>query len=115
LERVSDNDQEEWRGCGLCGKSLESEADRQQGLYVEITRTDAQGNPSWLDEVFCSQSHAAEWFTRPLPPIEATNSAPAEGWKSRAMGALVVLCFVWALGLMLLGSYAFVRLLGGWD
>ena len=31
------------------------------------------------------------------------------------MGALVVLCFVWALGLMLLGSYALVRLLGGWD
>lgn len=102
------SDPHEEQGCTLCGKSLDEE-----WLSVEITRPDEQGNETWLHEVFCTQEHAAAWLAEPLPSIEATS--PPLGWKLRLMNAVGVLVLVWAVALMLLGSYAFVRLLGGWD
>ena len=96
--------------CGLCGGPLDGE-----WLGVEITRPDAQGKLTWMDEAFCSQDHAAAWLAEPLPPTEAMTSTPPLGWKGRVMGAAAFLVLVGAVGLRLLGSYALVRLLGGWD
>lgn len=70
----------------------------------------------WTNPEFCSQAHAAEWLTRPLPPPQPLQVLP-RSWRDRATDGLllVLVLFLWVVALMLLGAYAFVRLLGGWD
>lgn len=50
----------------------------------------------------------------PLPPVGPLQMLPWT-WRDRLTDGLVLMLFLWAGALMLLGAYAFVRLLGGWD
>ena len=103
--------------CAVCGREWhEEDGDRVQWLSVEITRADVDGNAGWLYESFCTQDHASAWLSAPLPPVEPTAAQPRpRSWRERLATLVFGFCMLWALGLMLLGSYAFVRLLGGWD
>ncbi len=112
---MSDDPAGEATVCAVCGRVWrEEDKDRELWLGVEVTRTDETMQSDWLYGDFCSQDHASRWFTRPLPPIKPVDDAPVpRTLKDRLVGLLVGLLFVWALALMLLGSYALVRLLGG--
>ena len=99
--------------CTLCGRGLSDVAGGADATYLEV----GHGEPSaWFNEVFCTQQHAAEWLSRPLPagePPEPVRESSA--WRDRLVSAAFAFSVLWGLGLMLLGSYAAVRLLGGWD
>ncbi len=72
--------------CATCGREWrEADNDREQWLSVEISRIDSQGEEHWLYENFCSQDHAAEWLSRPLPPPESQPpyTFPPETLKER--------------------------------
>ena len=99
--------------CALCGRRL---ADVDGGVdvtYLEIWH----GEPrDWFDEAFCTQQHAAEWLSRPLPTPDVPEPiAASSGWRDRLVTVAFAVSLLWGLGLMLLGAYAAVRLLGGWD
>jgi hypothetical protein len=84
-------------------------------LNIEVTRSDGHGDFDWLEENFCSQEHAAQWLARPLPAPVAVDLSSHSDWKDRLLSVVIVVAFGWGAALMLLGAYALVRLLGGWD
>ncbi len=104
---VSEDD--ELGTCDLCGRPLDAEgADAWLGLEVFRPESD------YLGVAFCRQEHAAEWLRRPLPEIQPFMPAPRT-MKERLLDWSVAALFLWAGLLALLGTYTFVRLLGGWD
>lgn len=100
--------------CDLCGREWHQGDPSGEWLSIEIVRGDATTDTDWINADFCSQEHASEWLKQPLPPMEPMVVEPTT-WKDRLMSGFLLLLLLWALALMLLGSYAFVRLLGGWD
>lgn len=101
--------------CGFCKRRIPLVNGGAEWLYIEVTRNDGHGGIDTIDEEFCSQQHAADWLAQPLPaPVPADMSSHST-WKDRLISVFIVVSFGWGLALMLLGSYALVRLLGGWD
>ena len=99
--------------CDQCGTAWLEGEPPGDWLALEITRGDGAGDVNWVDADFCSQAHAAEWLTRPLPPSKPIQMFPRT-WRDRLTDGLVLGLFLGAGALMLLGFYALVRLLGGW-
>ncbi|NEK94203.1 hypothetical protein GCU67_08450 [Modestobacter muralis] len=104
---------EESAPCGLCGRRLIDVGGGADATFLEVTH----GEPSvYVEEVFCTQQHAAEWLSRPLParatpePVETSSR-----WRDRLVAVTFAFSVLWGLGLMLLGAWAAVRLLGGWN
>jgi hypothetical protein len=99
--------------CTLCGRRLAEVAGGADATYLEVQH----GEPSvWFDEVFCTQQHAAEWLSQPLPARAVHQASEvSSSWRDRLVGVAFAISALWGLGLMLLGAYAAVRLLGGWD
>lgn len=61
--------------CPICQR-LWTEQDQADWIFLEITRYSPDGRPGWDTEGFCSQSHAAEWLARALPPFEPVTYMP---------------------------------------
>jgi hypothetical protein len=100
--------------CALCGRRID-EVDGGAGwMHLEITRRDPPEDFEYLDADLCTQAHAAEWLSRPLPPPPPPIS-PRVDRRERLLEVGFILLAVWSLSLMLLGAYALVRLSGGWD
>lgn len=100
--------------CDLCGTEWHEGDPPGDWLALEVTRSDGAGDVNWVNADFCSQGHAAEWLTLPLPPVVPLQLLPRT-LRDRLTDVLVLMLFLWAAALMVLGSYALVRLLGGWD
>ncbi len=101
--------------CAFCGRRWPSVNGGADWLNIEVTRSDGHGGFDYLYEDFCNQEHAAQWMARPLPaPVPADMSSHST-WKDRLLSVFVVVAFLWGAALMVLGAYALVRLLGGWD
>ncbi len=101
--------------CSLCGLEWREDDRPDQWLTLEVTRGDGVADSDRVYADFCCQAHAAEWLTRPLPPSQPLQMVTPT-WTSRLTNGLVLLLFLWAGALMLLGAYALARLvLGGWD
>ena len=109
MQDVPVDEAEELLVCDLCGRRFDAE-DEPAWLGVEIFRPEGD----WMNVVFCRQEHAAEWLARPLPPVRPPGVLPRT-MKNRLVDWSIAALFLFALGLMLLGSYTLVRLLGGWD
>ena len=100
--------------CDLCGVKWHEGEPPDEWLALEVTRDDGAGGVSWVNADFCSRAHAAEWLQRPLPPAEPFQVLPPT-WHDRLLEALALLILLFVVTLMLLGAYAVVRWLGGWD
>lgn len=100
--------------CDLCGLEWQQGDSPGEWLGLEVTRSDGASDVDWINADFCSQTHAAEWLTRPLPPPEPLRVLPRT-WRDRLTDTLLFVLFLSAVALMMLGTYALVRLLGGWD
>jgi hypothetical protein len=98
--------------CAVCGRPVDEVDGGADQLHLEVTRADPA---EFFYATFCTQAHAADWLSRPLP----APAPPAQAVKGLGLEPLYATLFVfsaiWALGLMGLGAYALVRLLGGWD
>jgi hypothetical protein len=103
------DDDEELGVCDLCGRPLDAEGE-EAWLGVEIFRPKGD----WINAVFCRQEHAAEWLAGPLPPVHPPGSL-ARTIKDRLVDWSLVALLLYAVVVMLLGSYTLVRLLGRWD
>jgi hypothetical protein len=102
--------------CDLCGMVVRDVNSGKDGLSLEVERWPEGGNPDYVHAMFCTQAHAAEWLTRPLPePEPEPSTAVAVDRGERTFWAGFIFCLAWAVALMALGAYALVRLLGGWD
>lgn len=101
--------------CALCGRPCAEVNNGADWLNVEVTRSDGHGGFDYLYEDFCTQEHAAQWLARPLPAPVPADMSPHSSWKDRLISVFIVVALGWGAALMLLGSYALVRLLGGWD
>jgi hypothetical protein len=108
---------EEAAGCGICDRRWTEVDGGRAWIHLEVTRSDGADGYDYLWADFCTQAHAAEWLARPLPPVIRGPAGPTvqTSWSERLLTVALVLGTAWALGLMLLGSYALVDLLGGWD
>ncbi|MBY8873554.1 hypothetical protein K7640_17095 [Micromonospora sp. PLK6-60] len=95
--------------CDLCGRPLDAEGENAW-LALEVFRPESD----YLNVSFCRQQHAAEWLRAPLPEVQPFVPTPRTR-KDRLLGWAVAALFLWAGILGLLGAYALVRLLGGWD
>ena len=105
---------EEAATCAVCGRRIVDVDGGADWLYLEVTRGELPEAPEYVDASFCTQAHAAEWLSRSLPSPPPSVPMRA-GWRERLFGVAFAFIAVWAVGLMLLGAYALVRLLGGWD
>jgi hypothetical protein len=103
--------------CDVCGRPVVEVDGGRDSLFVEITRGDPGRPAEFLDAAFCTQAHAAEWFSRPLPAPSPPRVHVPGGWQGveRLYAVVFVFCAFWAVGLMALGSYALVRLVAEWD
>ena len=106
-------DPEESATCAVCGRRVAEVGGGEDWLRLEVTRGDLPEDREYVDADFCTQAHAAEWLSRPLPPPAPVVRA-RPGRRERWVGGAFAFCVLWGLGLMLLGAYALVRLLGGW-
>lgn len=61
--------------CPVCQRLWRDE-DQADWIFLEVTRHSADGRPGWDTEGFCSQAHAAEWLTRPLPAFAPVTFEP---------------------------------------
>jgi hypothetical protein len=106
-------DAEEAAVCAVCGRRIVDVDGGADWLHLEITRGELPEAPEYVDASFCTQAHAAEWLSRPLPPPPPPVPM-RKNWRERFLLVAFAVCATWAAGLMLLGAYALVRLLGGW-
>jgi hypothetical protein len=100
--------------CALCGRRIDHVDGGAGWMHLEVTRGDSPDAFEYVDADLCTQAHAAEWLSRPLPSPPTLLPMRVDR-RERLVEVAVVLVAVWAVGLMLLGAYALVRLLGGWD
>jgi hypothetical protein len=100
--------------CPVCDRPIAEVDGGADWLHLEVTRGDSPGDFEYIDADFCTQAHAAEWLSEPLPTPSPSELVPV-GRRERWLGILLAFCALWAVGLMLLGAYALVRLLGGWN
>ncbi len=100
--------------CAVCGRRIVDVDGGADWLHLEVTRGELPEAPEYVDASFCTQAHAAEWLSRPLPASPPSVPMRADR-RERLYGVAFSVCAVWAVGLMLLGAHALVRLLGGWD
>jgi hypothetical protein len=99
--------------CAVCGRRVAEVDEGEDWLRLEVTRGDLPDDREYVDADFCTQAHAAEGLSRPLPPPAPVVPVRA-GWRERLFGVAFAFCVLWGLGLMLPGAHALVRLLGGW-
>ena len=99
--------------CAVCDRPVAEVDGGADWLHLEVTRGDPPEDAEYIDADFCTQAHAAEWLSAPLPTPAPTVPVPADRWD-RWFGFVLAFCALWSVGLMLLGAYALVRLLGGW-
>jgi hypothetical protein len=104
---------EDSASCAVCDRRVAEVDGGADWLHLEITRGDSPDDFEYIDADFCTQAHAAEWLSGPLPTPEPTASVPADR-RERFFALLLGFCVLWSVGLMGLGAYALVRLLGGW-
>lgn len=102
-------DEEGADSCRHCGAVVTDE----QGVWLEVQRS-VPGEDDWTDYdggSFCSQEHAAAWLAQPLPPPErpTVEESPRRRLAEVASWTLGVLVAVYAVGLMLVGSWTIVR------
>jgi hypothetical protein len=96
--------------CPICGR-LWREAEQAEWLHLEVTRVTPGGTPGWDSASFCSQAHAAEWLTRPLPPFEPATLMPRTHRDRLADVGLFAMFVVPAI-LSIVGLIAIGRWLG---
>jgi hypothetical protein len=99
--------------CAVCGRCVAEVNGGEDWLHLDVTRGNLPEDREYVEANFCTQVHAAEWLSSPLPPPAPAVPIRAS-WRERLFGVALALCALWGLGLMLLGAYALVRLLGGW-
>jgi hypothetical protein len=110
LRRVATED---WTPCYVCGVTREvggpSDA---QWLWVEVERL---RGPGYWQAVFCSEEHAAKWFSPPMPPADHMGSAQTvESGGRRALRDIGCTALVLgALAMMELAVFGAVSLLTG--
>lgn len=104
---MAETEEEKYDVCALCERPLDDEGD-DAWLSLEVFR----GEHDYFNVSFCRQEHAAEWFTKPLPPVTPVTEAPTPWWD-RLGCAVAILLAVLAAGLMGLGAVTLVRILGG--
>jgi hypothetical protein len=114
MEPVAENECEsEYDVCALCERRLDDDVG-EAWLSLEVYRAE----DDYFNVSFCRQEHAAEWLTKPLPPVEPATQDPDSPWApwwERLGCALALLLAASAAGLAVLGAYTLVRMLGGWD
>jgi hypothetical protein len=94
--------------CARCGRPAGIEGD-DRWLTIEIERDNV--DPLYVG--FCTQDHAVEWLSQPLPPGEPAVELPSTT-KDRLIDGLLLAVPVVVLALVLLGLYTVVRWLAGW-
>lgn len=100
--------------CAVCDRPVAEVVGGADWLHLEVTRGDPPEDAEYIDADFCTQAHAAEWLSEPLPSPALQVRGEASRWD-RLVGLVFAFCALGAVGLMALGAYALVRLLGGWD
>jgi hypothetical protein len=73
--------------CAFCRRRWSEVNDGSDWLNVEITGSDGRDGLDFIAEDFCSQGHAAQWLSRPLPPVAAPYDPPPRSWKDRLVAA----------------------------
>lgn len=107
-------DPEDSATCATCERPVVEVNRGADWTHLEVIRGDPPEDVQYLDADFCTQAHAAEWLSGPLP----TPSPPASvevPRRERLLAWVLAFCALWAVALMVLGAYALVRLLGGWN
>ena len=66
-----------------------------------------------MNEDFCSQEHAVQWLSRPLPP--PTPLPPVPAWRDRLASAGVLLMFLVPTVFACIGIVAILAFLGLYD
>jgi hypothetical protein len=64
--------------CAFCGRACVDVDGGRGWFHLEVTREEPVDDLHWWEVDFCSQSHAAEWFARPLPSPVRGDGSPAE-------------------------------------
>ncbi len=96
--------------CALCGRRWSEVNDGRDWLNVEIARSDDRNGLDYLAEDFCSQEHAAQWLSRPLPPVPAPYKPSPVSWKDRVVDAAFGLGLLASVALMLFGLYSLLKI-----
>ncbi|CAA9254196.1 MAG: hypothetical protein AVDCRST_MAG57-2296 [uncultured Blastococcus sp.] len=107
-------DPEDPATCATCERPVAEVNRGADWTHLEVTRGDPPADVQYVDADFCSQAHAAEWLSGPLP-MPSPPEAVEVGRRERLFAWVLVVCALSAIALMLLGAYALVRLLGGWS
>ncbi|GHF55821.1 hypothetical protein FHX82_002315 [Amycolatopsis bartoniae] len=82
--------------CALCERTPEKEDENWLDVDVRVGEDDYY---LW----FCSQDHAAEWFSRPLPPVEGAESAAVDSGDGVLFGIVFTTMLLAVLGLIGIG------------
>ncbi|WP_040336791.1 hypothetical protein [Candidatus Blastococcus massiliensis] len=97
---------EQWT-CDLCGRATPSPSEGGTALTLEVSGRRPDGE--WGDWYvgFCTQEHAAEWLSRPLPPPPGSDDAeaPPTSWADRAALTGCALVLLGLLALAILGAW----------
>ncbi len=90
--------------CEICHRPWTEVDGGREWIHLDVTRADGAEGYDSLDADFCTQAHAAEWLTRPLPPvIRGPAAARVQGSLSERLSTVaLILGTAWALALMLL-------------
>ena len=97
--------------CALCGQPCAYVDGGVGWLHLEVTREEPVEDVHWWEVDFCSQAHAAEWFSRPLPsPLRGDGTRPERTAKDRLIDAGCLAAFVCLVLLLALGTWTAVRL-----
>jgi hypothetical protein len=87
--------------CDRCGRPCTEVEDGRNWLHLEITREQSIDSCHWWEVDYCSQAHAAEWLSGPLPePVRDTGTPSPTRWDDVVAFAVVLVI----LGLFGLGS-----------
>jgi hypothetical protein len=100
--------------CALCEQRC-TEVDGGRGwFHLEVTREEPVDDLHWWEVDFCSQAHAAEWFSRPLPsPSSGSGDVSETTWSDRLAMAGCFAVFVLLAVLSVVGTWTAGRFVAG--